>query len=85
MSNKQQLQTNNIALDGYIARINAAKDVAASLPEVGGGGGNIETCKVNVISNGVGGAILNSFYYLYYSNSELTCLRSYYAKDNTIT
>lgn len=38
MSNKTQLQTNNTALDGYIARINAAKEVAASLPDVGGGG-----------------------------------------------
>jgi hypothetical protein len=37
MSNKTQLQINNTALDGYIARINAAKDVAASLPEAGGG------------------------------------------------
>jgi hypothetical protein len=39
MSNKTQLQTNNTALDGYIARINAAKDIAASLPEAGGGSG----------------------------------------------
>lgn len=39
MSNKTQLQTNNTALDGYIARINAAKEVAAGLPEAGGGGG----------------------------------------------
>lgn len=38
MSNKTQLQTNNTALDGYIARINAAKEVAAGLPEAGGGG-----------------------------------------------
>lgn len=33
MSNKTQLQTNNEALDGYINRINAAKQVAATLPE----------------------------------------------------
>lgn len=33
MSNKTQLQTNNTALDGYIDRINAAKQVAATLPE----------------------------------------------------
>lgn len=45
MSNKTQLQTNNTALDGYIARINAAKEVAASLPDAGGGG-SIETCTV---------------------------------------
>lgn len=45
MSNKTQLQTNNTALDGYIARINAAKEVAAGLPEAGGGGGgSVETC-----------------------------------------
>lgn len=36
MSNKTQLQENNTALDGYIARINAAKEVAAGLPEAGG-------------------------------------------------
>jgi len=39
MSNKTQLQTNNTALDALITRVNAAKDVAASLPEAGGGGG----------------------------------------------
>lgn len=51
MSNKTQLQTNNTALDGYIARINAAKDVAAGLPEAGGSGGaSVETCTVTVIS-----------------------------------
>lgn len=44
MSNKTQLQTNNTALDGYITRINAAKEVAAGLPEAGGGGGgSLET------------------------------------------
>jgi hypothetical protein len=43
MSNKTQLQTNNTALDALITRVNAAKDVAASLPEAGGGsGGGIE-------------------------------------------
>jgi hypothetical protein len=36
MSNKTQLQANNSALDGYISRINAAKDTALSLPEAGG-------------------------------------------------
>ena len=53
MSNKTQLQTNNAALDSYIARINAAKDVAASLPEAdsGGGGGGIETCTVVIRIN----------------------------------
>ena len=49
MSNKTQLQTNNTSLDGYIARINAAKEVAASLPEAGGsGGGSVETCIVRL-------------------------------------
>lgn len=49
MSNKTQLQTNNTALDGYIARINSAKEVAASLPEVGSGsgGGSVETVTVS--------------------------------------
>ena len=40
MSNKTQLQTNNTALDGYISRINAAREVAASLPEAGGSSEN---------------------------------------------
>ena len=43
MSNKAQLQVNNSELDNYIARINAAKEVAASLPDVGSGGGSVET------------------------------------------
>lgn len=47
MSNKTQLQTNNTALDALIARVNAAKDTAASLPETGGGGG-VETCTVKI-------------------------------------
>lgn len=53
MSNKTQLQNNNTALDGYIARINAAKDTAASLPDAGGGesGSNIQTCTVSITDN----------------------------------
>lgn len=49
MSNKQQLQTNNTALDALITRINTAKDTAASLPEAGGG--SVETCTVTVNSH----------------------------------
>lgn len=33
MSNKTQLQTNNTNLDALIARVNTAKDAAASLPD----------------------------------------------------
>lgn len=47
MSNKTQLQTNNTALDTLITRVNAAKDVAASLPEAGGSGG-IEVCTMTI-------------------------------------
>ena len=52
MSNKTQLQTNNLALDGYITRINAAKNTAASLPSAGSGGGNVQMCNgtINVDS-----------------------------------
>jgi hypothetical protein len=53
MSNKTQLQTNNTALDALITRVNAAKDVAASLPEAGSGGssgGSVETCFLNVVA-----------------------------------
>ena len=38
MSNKTQLQANNLMLNTFVRRINAAKDVAASLPEAGSGG-----------------------------------------------
>lgn len=46
MSNKTQLQTNNASLDECIARVNAAKDVAATLPEAGGGEPVIEALKI---------------------------------------
>lgn len=46
MSNKIQLQTNNTALDTLITRVNAAKDVAASLPDAGGG--STEACTVTL-------------------------------------
>lgn len=36
MSNKTQLQTNNASLEGYISRVNAAKEVAATLPDAYG-------------------------------------------------
>lgn len=42
MSNKTQLQTNNTNLDALITRVNAAKDVATSLPEAGSGGENLD-------------------------------------------
>jgi hypothetical protein len=43
MSNKTQLQTNNANLQSFIDRVNAAKDIAASLPDAGtGGGGSID-------------------------------------------
>lgn len=49
MSNKTQLQTNNTALDSLVSRVNAAKDIAASLPEAGNsGGGNVDTCTVTI-------------------------------------
>ena len=65
MSNKTQLQTNNTNLDALIARVNAAKDVAASLPEAGGGsgGGSVEVVTGTITASspfGVSGAV----YYL---------------------
>ena len=42
-NNKTQLQTNNTALDALITRVNDAKDIAASLPEVDGSGGDSRT------------------------------------------
>ena len=35
MSNKSQLKINNLMLNTFINRINAAKDIAASLPDAG--------------------------------------------------
>ena len=55
MSNsKQQLQTNNSALDALITRINTAKGTAASLPNAGGGsggGGSTDICAVEIYAN----------------------------------
>ena len=54
MSNKIQLQTNNNALNALIERVNAAKDTAASLPEIGGdgSGGVGETVTLYVCEEG---------------------------------
>ncbi len=58
MSNKTQLQTNNTTLDYLISRVNAAKDVAASLPEAGGdSGGSVETCTITRVAGWVPAAI----------------------------
>ena len=57
MSNKTQLQTNNTALDGYIARINAAKETAASLPEAGGSGGSVNIKNIQVTGNFYGDSL----------------------------
>ena len=46
MSNKTQLQTNNTNLDALIARVNAAKNTAASLPSAGSGGSALETVTI---------------------------------------
>ena len=50
MSNKTQLQTNNTNLDALITRVNAAKDVAASLPEAGGGGDDVGALLSNALT-----------------------------------
>lgn len=56
MSNKTQLQTNNSSLDALIARVNAAKETAASLPDAGSGsGGSVETCTVTFTIKRFGG------------------------------
>ena len=51
MSNKLQLQANNANLDALITRVNAAKNIAASLPEAGGSGGDVEMCTVTIEIN----------------------------------
>lgn len=70
MSNKTQLQTNNTALDGYIARINAAKEVAAGLPEAGGGGsgGSVETWTGRITPEAMFPGTLT----VYYTDSNMT-------------
>lgn len=72
MSNKIQLQTNNTALDALITRVNVAKNIAASLPEAGGGSGgeaSLETCTVTIS----GSQSLHSiFYYTAVENGIIT-------------
>lgn len=51
MSNKEQLQENNIALAEYITRVNAAKETAANLPQ--GGGVSFTTDETLYLENGV--------------------------------
>ena len=49
MNNKSILQENNTLLDGYILRINAAKDVIAELPdESSGSGTTVATREISV-------------------------------------
>ena len=69
MSNKEQLQTNNAALDALITRVNAAKDTAASLPEAGGGA-SIETVTMTVQNNGYM-SFIYSIYCLIYVDGAL--------------
>lgn len=78
MSNKTQLQTNNTALDGYITRINAAKEVAAGLPEAGGGE-NLETCTLQV-SCPYG---ILRIGYTTIENNTITAIVSYYIDGDT--
>ena len=66
MSNKTQLQTNNTALDALITRVNAAKDVAASLPEASDGSGSVpivETCAITFNYSSTSTMILSSICY----------------------
>lgn len=83
MSNKQQLQTNNIKLDALIERVNAAKDTAASLPEAGGSGGtgSIETCVVTFTSN----APPMEFPTYYYTDGASLTIKSITTITGTIT
>ena len=80
MSNKTQLQTNNASLEECIARINAAKEVAAELPEAGGGGSASYEVWNGVIY-GAMGLGMGSDHTVYYIDSslnstEITVLRA---------
>ena len=74
MSNKIQLQTNNNALDALIARVNAAKDTAASLPEAGSGSSSsVNTCTIEIINKTIGSSLesyLNALFFIAYENGE---------------
>lgn len=74
MSNKTQLQTNNTALDGYIARINAAKETAASLPDAGSGGSGGGTISVTVNNSS-----MNPVYY-WDANGTINNVASYFSQ-----
>lgn len=67
MSNKTQLQTNNASLEDCIARINAAKEVAAELPAAGGTAIEAWTGTLNIITDLGSGAVT-----LYYTDQTLT-------------
>ena len=85
MSNKTQLQTNNTALDALITRVNAAKDVAASLPESGGGGGggSMETCTVT-ITIGLSGGIPGYVAYTSVHNNEVVAYNKMFDESTSI-
>lgn len=75
MSNKTQLQANNLMLNTFINRINAAKDVAASLPEAGSG---LETCQVNIADGNA------TVYYIDATGSSQSIPADTYASSYTI-
>lgn len=80
MSNKTQLQANNTILDNYISRINAAKDVAAGLPEAGAGGGTIESCTITINS------LLDPGTSIYYVDGNMTfCVGDLVRKGDSFT
>lgn len=84
MSNKQQLQENNTTLDDYIARINAAKETAAGLPEAGGSGevgARYKTCSVTISHD------FNNFAQLSYivvNNDTLQFMNDYEGTNGTL-
>ena len=80
MSNKTQLQTNNTNLDALITRVNAAKDVAASLPEAGGeSDGNVETCTITFTVSIPGNATI-----CYYTDGNTLELKTTNTNNTTI-
>lgn len=87
MSNKTQLQTNNTNLDTLIARVNAAKNTAASLPEGGsggssGGGDGIETCTVTISMDGPPEPEIAA---IYYTDASTLTVKSISTQETTLT
>ena len=84
MSNKTQLQTNNTNLDALITRVNAAKDTAASLPEVGGATGGASVISGRIVWASTAEP-MDGDRYVYYTNELGQATSLYLEEEKEIT